>query len=107
MLRELPRQGARHPIRGIAAPDARRAEYAHRRTDGGQRIEALDELAHDAQRPPGIGLQEGGVGSLLEQLLVLGGPFFHAAHDHGSAAVSVVSSVGHWPPLLDRSDIGW
>jgi hypothetical protein len=40
----------------------RRAEDADRRAQPRQRFETLDELAHDAQRPPGVAVEEGGVG---------------------------------------------
>ena len=62
-----------HRVRGVRA---RGAEDAHRRAQARERIEAVDELAHDAQRPPRVGLEERGVriGPPHQQLAVLGGP---------------------------------
>ena len=47
---------ARRPGRRLRDP--RRAEDGDRRPDLGQRVEALDELGQDPQRPPRVGLEE-------------------------------------------------
>jgi hypothetical protein len=58
LLDQLSRQPPRRAVVAVPPPDARRAEDADRRADVGQGVEALDELAHDPQRAPGIGLLE-------------------------------------------------
>ena len=52
----------------------RRPEDAHRGTKPRERVEPLDELAQDAQRPPRIGLEERRVGvrPAHQQLAILG-----------------------------------
>src|SRR5262249_45987728 len=51
-----------------------RAKDGHRRPKVGQGVKSFDELAHDAQRPPGICFKEArvGVGSRSEELAVFG-----------------------------------
>ena len=49
-------------VRRVAGLDARRPEDRHRGPELGQGVEALDELAHDPQGAPRVGVQEGRVG---------------------------------------------
>ena len=50
--------------------DARGAEHRHGQADPRQHVEAVDELAHDAQHAPGVGVDEARVLLPLEQALV-------------------------------------
>ena len=76
LLGELGRQPARRAVVAVPASDARRPEDADGRPDLREGVEALDELAHDPQRPPGVGVLEvGGRPARSEELLVLGPAF--------------------------------
>src|SRR5262249_40944639 len=55
---KLAADGASDGVPRIARPHARRAEHGDRRADGGQLVEAVHELAHDAHDAPGIALGE-------------------------------------------------
>ncbi len=75
-VRELAADRSRELVRLGPLLDPRRPEHRDRRTDLGERLEALDELGQDPQRPPRVGLEERRPlgGAAREQLLVLGRP---------------------------------
>ena len=92
--RERAADGPRQDVGGIRLGDPRRPEHRDRRPDLGERLEALDELGQDAQRPPGVGLEERrplGRGA-REEPLVLGPAAFGQAigglraHRHAAPA---------------------
>ncbi len=77
-------------IHGVVRLGPRRPEDGDGRSQPSQGIETVDELAHDAQRAPGVGLEEGGIGerSLREQLAIvcetrrwMGGSISHVRQD--------------------------
>src|SRR5690606_13897576 len=58
-------------VDGIMRVGAGRAEDAHGWTELGQGTEALDELALDAQHPPGVGVQPLGPAPGVQEALVV------------------------------------
>ena len=100
-------QSTGRPVIAVAPADACGSEDADRRTDLRERIEALDELTHDAQRSPGIGLLEAGNGlPRAKELLVLRalvGPGLAAYHDGATTAVGLLLPTGH--RYLSRSTL--
>ena len=78
-------QPASPPVLGVGTPNPGRTEDADRRTDVGERVEALDELAEDAQRAPWIGVLEIEFRADLEELLILGRAFGLTTHDQGAS----------------------
>src|SRR5688500_1142763 len=105
LLDERRGQPPSRAVVAVAPADAGRAEDADRRSDLRQRVEALDELAHDAQRSPRIGLLERDRRlPRPEQLLVLGALVAGALsphHDGTAATLRLLLPAGHW--LLSRS----
>ena len=57
-LRQQPPYLHRGGVLRIVGRRPRRAEHRHGRADLGERVEAVDELAHDPQDPPRVGVQE-------------------------------------------------
>ena len=100
-------QAPRGAVVAVSAADARGAEDRDRRADIGQGVEALDELAHDAQDPPGIGLLEAGRRlARAKELLVLGARCSRrrVAHDDRAAtALGLLLPTGHG--YLSRSTV--
>ena len=88
LLRQRGGEAAGRAVVAVAAADPRGAEDADRGTDLGQRVEALDELAHDPERAPGVGLLESERRlARAEELLVLGAAVARpgATHHDGAA----------------------
>ena len=84
---EVPRDRPCQLVGGRPVRDPGRTEDRHRRPDPGERVESLDELREDPQRPPGIAADERRLAarSRLQELLVLG-PAGLADPLHGVAA---------------------
>src|SRR4029077_14273043 len=61
---------ARSRVVGGVRLDTRGAEHRHGQPDPRQHVEAVDELAHDPEHAPGIGVDEPGIFLPLQQTLV-------------------------------------
>ncbi len=98
LVRELGRERPGLLIHGLIRLRASGAEDADGGAQAGERVEALDELAHDAQRAPGVRFEEGGVGdrSLHQQLAVVG----------RAVGAEVLASVGHRRRIRGPADMG-
>jgi len=57
-------------------PGPSRTEHRHRRTDGGERIEALDELGLNAQHTPLVGVHPVAGPARVQQALIGGAALF-------------------------------
>src|SRR5207244_12187248 len=86
----------------------RRTEHGHGRADGGEGIEALDELRQDTEGAPWIGIEERRAVPALEELFVLGGAALAAEllggpRTHGHAAAAALRRLVGLPRRLRRS----
>ena len=107
-LREFPADGPRLLVDRVVPGRPGGPEDRHCRPEMGQGVEPLHELREDAQRPPGIGLEEVRTGPALEELLVLrrsrvalhhlGGPGRHPQASRSARAGCHVIHAGRMPP---------
>src|SRR6187549_1876443 len=112
LLGERGGQPARRPVVAVPASDARRPKDADGRPNVREGVEALDELAHDPERPPGIGVLEvDGLPLRSEEFLILGPAFGGApAAHHDRPATSLWFLLPTWHGHLSRSTAsrgGW
>ena len=102
--------GPRQLVLGAVDRGAGRAEHGDRRAHCRHRIEPLDELGEDAQRPPRVGPLECGRGGPLQELLVLGGRvpcdarggLGADAQSTGTPALGGLDGVGHAARMTPR-----